>query len=232
MTKVHRQGIDSDQAVLAGLRSLGVLTGEDSVGAGIFILAHGAGALMDSEFMQCAAERLARRGVTALRFEFDYMSNRRLDGVKRPPPRLPKLLEEFEAVLQQLRALGISRVVVGGKSMGGRVASMLSDEMGVVGVVCLGYPFHPIGRPDALRIDHLFAVHAPLLIVQGERDRFGDQAEVASYQLPNRVQFHWVADGDHDFKPLKRSGVDGALEMVLAMDSVAAFVKGCLSVSD
>ena len=232
MTKVHMQGIDADQAVLAGLKALGLLTGEQSIGCGVFIFAHGAGASMDSEFMQGVADALAVRGVAVLRFEFSYMNRRRVDGVKSPPSKMPVLLDEFRELLRTVRALGVRRVVLGGKSMGGRAASMLMDEQAVSGCVCLGYPFHPVGRSSELRIDHLLSICTPTLIVQGERDRFGMRAEVEAYSLAEWVQYHWVLDGDHDFKPLKRSGVDETFEMEKAIDKVAGFIECCLRSCD
>ena len=97
-------------------------------------------------------------------------------------------------------------LVIGGRSMGGRIASMVADDCGVRALLCFAYPFHPPGRPDRLRTAHLARLRTPTLILQGERDPFGSPAEVASYALPAAITVHWIADGDHSFKPRKRSG--------------------------
>ena len=167
------------------------------------VLAHGAGAGMDSEFMQAMAEGLAGCGLKVVRFEFPYMIQRREAGTRRPPNREPVLRESWLEVIESLEA---DRLIIGGKSMGGRIASLIADEAEVAGLVCLGYPFHPSGKPDKLRIEHLKAIKTPTLIVQGERDALGDKEEVASYNLSNTIQFHWLPDGDHSFKPRKLSG--------------------------
>lgn len=166
-------------------------------------LAHGAGAGMDTPFIAAFAEGLAARGVRVIRFEFPYMAERRRTGRKRPPDREPVLRQTW---LDIIVSLGPERLVVGGKSMGGRIASLIANETGVAGLVCLGYPFHPTGRPDQLRTSHLRALRTPTLILQGERDPFGSRDEVGQYDLSPQVRVHWLADGDHSFKPRKASG--------------------------
>lgn len=193
------------------------------------VLAHGAGAPMDSPFLTWTAEGLAARGLRTARFEFPYMAGRRTEGRRRPPDRLPVLLESWRAVVAEL---GRDRVVVGGKSMGGRVASLLADEMAaagtpVPGVVCLGYPFHPPGRePGENRVAHLARMSTPTLILQGTRDTFGNPDDVAGYALSAAVQVHWLEDGDHDLKPRLASGRDWRGNRDEAMDAIAAFVGG------
>jgi predicted alpha/beta-hydrolase family hydrolase len=114
-------------------------------------------------------------------------------------------------------------VVIGGKSMGGRIASMIADEVGAAGVVCLGYPFHPPGKPERLRTAHLERLKTPTLIVQGTRDQLGNEDEVATYALSPSIGLAWMADGDHSFKPRKKSGrtleqnLDAATEAVVAL---------------
>lgn len=164
----------------------------------VVALAHGAGAPMDSPFMTFFAEGLGARGVRVARFEFPYMAQRRSSGRRRPPDRTEILLERWREVVA---ALGPASLVIGGKSLGGRMASMLADEAGVRGLVCLGYPFHPPGRPEATRIQHLRTLRLPTLILQGTRDPFGSPEQIASYGLPECVRLHWLADGDHDFSP-------------------------------
>ncbi len=154
-------------------------------GAGVTVLlAHGAGAPMDSAAMTAAARALAAEGLRVARFEFGYMAGRR-QGVRKPPPRAEMVMPEYRAAVAELAAPG--RLVIGGKSMGGRVASMVADELhgagSVAGLLCLGYPFHPPGRPEQLRTKHLQALATPALIVQGTRDVFGSREEVAGYSL-------------------------------------------------
>ncbi|UOM34906.1 alpha/beta fold hydrolase [Acuticoccus sp. I52.16.1] len=169
------------------------------------LLAHGAGAPMDSAAMTAIAAALAAQGLRVARFEFAYMAARR-EGVRKPPPRAETLLGEYRAALDALAGTG--RVVIGGKSMGGRVASMIADEMHaagrIAGLVCLGYPFHPPGKPDALRTAHLATLATPTLVCQGTRDPLGTREEVATYTLSGAIELSWLEDGDHDLKPRKR----------------------------
>ena len=166
-------------------------------------LAHGAGALMDSPFMAAFAEGLAASGYRTVRFEFPYMAKRRADGRSRPPDRTDTLLAVWRAVIADL---GPDRLVIGGKSLGGRMATMIADEAGVYGAVVLGYPFHPPGKPDAVRTDHLADLRTPTLILQGTRDSLGNVDDVAGYALSSVIRVHWLADGDHSFVPRKTSG--------------------------
>jgi len=171
------------------------------------VLAHGAGAPMDSPFMAAIATGLAGRGWRVLRFEFPYMARQRLTGRKAAPDGLAKLQDSFRTVVAEAAAHG--PLIIGGKSLGGRVASLLVDELapyGVRGCLCLGYPFHPPGRPIQLRTDHLAALSAPTLILQGERDPFGRREEVTTYPLSPQVRVEWIPNGDHSFKPTKASG--------------------------
>jgi len=169
------------------------------------LLAHGAGAPMDSPALNAIATALAAAGIGVARFEFDYMAARRSSTTKRPPPRAELLVPEYIAVVDALNARG--RLVIGGKSMGGRVASMIADELyrsnRISGLLCLGYPFHPIGKPDQLRTAHLNNLLTPALIVQGTRDPFGTREEVTSYKLSKAIDILWLEDGDHDLKPRK-----------------------------
>lgn len=176
------------------------------------LLAHGAGAPMDSPFMAAMAEGLAARGWRVVRFEFPYMAQRRVDGKQRAPDRLPKLLDVFRGQVQALQGQG--PLILGGKSMGGRIASLLVDELAVHGDVCaclcLGYPFHPPGKPDQRRTEHLAALRTPTLIVQGERDPFGKRADVETYTLSGAIDVQWITAGDHSFKPTRSSGLSEA----------------------
>ena len=187
------------------------------------LLAHGAGAPMDSPFMNAIAESVAAAGIEVIRFEFEYMAKRREDGTRRGPDRAPKLIARFKEVLGLVGPA--AEVVIGGKSMGGRIASMIADEVGAAGVVCLGYPFHPPGKPERLRTAHLETLKTPTLIVQGTRDRLGSEEEVAAYTLSPSIELAWVADGDHSFKPRKKSGRTLEQNLEAAADAVIRFIR-------
>lgn len=171
------------------------------------ILAHGAGAPMDSAFMDDIATRLAALGVGVLRFEFPYMAQRRIDGGKRPPNPKPKLLDCWREVYTAVRACVSGTLAIGGKSMGGRMASLLADELQPDALICLGYPFYAAGKPDKPRVEHLAALQTPTLIVQGERDALGNRETVEGYTLSSAIHVHWLPTANHDLKPLKAAGV-------------------------
>lgn len=190
------------------------------------LLAHGAGAPMDSQSMTGAAKALASAGFRVARFEFDYMAARRTGAGRTPPPRAEKLNPEYLAAIDTLGAEGA--LIIGGKSMGGRVASMVADtlfESGRIhGLLCLGYPFHPPGKPEQLRTGHLAGLKTPTLIVQGTRDEFGTREEVSAYRLSPRIDFLWLEDGDHDLKPRKRvSGFSAADHLGTMAEAVSAW---------
>lgn len=165
--------------------------------AATLILAHGAGAAMDSEFMGAVATGIADGGVRVLRFEFPYMQKRRETGRPRPPDREPILLDSWREAVRQVE---VQRLYIGGKSMGGRMASMVADELEVAGLVCLGYPFHPPGKPEKTRTAHLEVLTTPTLIVQGSKDAFGARADVANYLLSDAIRIHWIEGGNHDLR--------------------------------
>jgi len=187
------------------------------------VLAHGAGAAMDTEFMDAFANGLAVRGLRVVRFEFPYMVQRRKTGKRRPPDREPILRETWLKVIDSVPA---DRLIIGGKSMGGRITSLIADEANVVGLVCLGYPFHPTGKPDKLRVEHLKSIETPTLIAQGERDPFGNIDEVSGYTLSPNIQIHWLTDGEHSFKPRKASGRTAEENWQDAVDAVSTFASG------
>jgi predicted alpha/beta-hydrolase family hydrolase len=172
---------------------------------GRVIFAHGAGAPMDSEFMADVSEQLADQGLEVIRFEFPYMQKRRLDGKKRPPDRAPVLISYFEEMISEY-AGGSVPLFLAGKSMGGRIATMLAGNKNVSAVFVFGYPFHPPGKPENLRVEHLKEMAAPVHIFQGSRDAMGNIEEVKNYDLSENVQVHWLEDGNHDLKPRKSSG--------------------------
>ena len=208
-----------------------LIDGPDTAPATV-VLAHGAGAMMDSPFMEVMAAGLAAANLRVVRFEFPYMAARRRDGKRRGPDRKPVLLESWRQVVAQLGP--VDRLIVGGKSMGGRIASELAateaEPLGIAGVVCLGYPFHPAGKPDRLRTEHLQSCPVPMLIVQGERDALGNRTEVDGYDLDRAIDIVWLSDGDHSFKPRKKSGHTEDENLAAAVAAVKAFAKTLLIV--
>jgi len=192
------------------------------------LLAHGAGAPMDSAAMNAVAKALAGAGLRIARFEFAYMASRRSAAGRKPPPRAEKVMGECVAAVEALKAKG--PLIIGGKSMGGRVASMVCDDLAakgrVAGLLCLGYPFHPVGKPEQLRTAHLENLKTPALIVQGTRDPFGTREEVASYKLSKQIEILWLEDGDHDLKPRKAiSGFSAADHLATLANAASAWVE-------
>ncbi len=194
------------------------------------VLAHGAGAAMDSDFMEAIAAALAARGIAVARFEFAYMAARREGGKRAPPPPVARLETEYRGFLERFDHAVIA---IGGKSLGGRVASLIVDSLRHgdegPGLVCLGYPFHPPGKPESLRTSHLKGLQAPALIVQGERDALGNRTEVEAMTLSPRIGLHWLPDGDHSFAPRKSSGATFEGNIEAAAEAVAAFLAGLQS---
>jgi predicted alpha/beta-hydrolase family hydrolase len=169
------------------------------------VLTHGAGSPMDSPALTSLARGIATRGVHVVRFELPYMRRRRETGARGSRPDPPAVLEA--AWLEAIERLGGGAgLVIGGRSMGGRIASMVADRAGVRGLVCLAYPFHPPGQAEKVRTAHLRELRTPALIVQGTRDPFGTPEEVAGYALSPAIRIAWIDGGDHSFKPAGRSG--------------------------
>ena len=186
-------------------------------------LAHGAGAAMDSDFMNVMAAGVGKAGIRVVRFEFPYMQAQRKDGRRRRPDP-PKVLQaSWREVIDRLG--GGSALVIGGKSMGGRIASMLADEVEARGLVCLGYPFPPAGRPEKTRVEHLRELETPALFVHGTRDTMGSREDVAGDTLSDRIELCWLEDGDHSFKPRKKSGRTLEQAMDEAVEVVVAFMR-------
>jgi uncharacterized protein len=188
------------------------------------VLAHGAGAPMDSHFLNSIAEGIGGAQVRVVRFEFPYMAARRTSASRRAPDREAALVASWHGVLAKLGSG--ARLVIGGKSLGGRIASMIADDVSATGLVCLGYPFHPPGNPQRTRIKHLENLRTPALILQGTRDIFGRPDEIAHYRLSEKIQMVWIEDGDHSFKPTKRSGRTEAQNLVDAIAHVQRFISG------
>ncbi|WP_417782686.1 alpha/beta family hydrolase [Terasakiella pusilla] len=192
--------------------------------------AHGAGAHMDSAFMERVAVGLGERGIKVVRFEFPYMQKRRETGKKRPPDRTPKLLNAWREIIADLG--GPENLFIGGKSLGGRMATMIAaeleaEETPVRGVCVTGYPFHPLGKsePEYLRTEHLMTLKTPTLICQGARDAMGWWDEVVEYGLPDTIDFHWADDGDHDLKPRNLSGRTMRQNQDEAIEALADWLK-------
>jgi hypothetical protein len=175
-------------------------------------------------------ELLTERGISVTSFEFEYMASRRTGGPKRPPPKAEALTGQYRDVVRSL-AKGRTdnrKTVIGGKSLGGRVASLIADDLyeqgEIAGLVCLGYPFHPPNTPEKLHTAHLETLKCPALIIQGERDPFGNRAEIEKLLLSKNIAFTWADDGDHDFGPRGRSGFTRKGNLAAAADAVAAFI--------
>lgn len=197
----------------------------------LLILAHGAGAGMDSPAMTQLTQALNGAGIQVLRFEFPYMRRIRQSGIRRPPDRAAVLLTSWEQALESARQLcpKPARLFVGGKSMGGRMASNLLAQSPVAqdlaGGLCFGYPFHPPARADRWRTDHFPQLQRPLWIAQGERDPFGRRQEVQDQALAaSQLTLHWVTDADHDLIPAKRSGLTPAAVLAEVATQASLFM--------
>jgi predicted alpha/beta-hydrolase family hydrolase len=190
------------------------------------LFAHGAGSPMDSASMNEAMAALVAAGFRVVRFEFAYMAARRNSDTRKPPPKAELLIPEYMSAIERLGASG--PLIIGGKSMGGRVASMVADDLlsrgAITGLLCLSYPFHPPGKPENLRTQHLAELKTPALICQGTRDEFGMREEVAGYTLSSNIRILWLEDGDHALKTRKTlSGVSTADHLKNVADTVKAW---------
>jgi len=185
------------------------------------LLAHGAGAGMDTDFMNAIAGGLSTHKIHVVRFEFSYMAKRKVTGKKSAPSRLPQLQEEF---LEQIQTLP-EPLFVAGKSMGGRVATTMLESSKALGAIAYGYPFHPPGRPEKLRIEHFETMTKSLLIVQGTRDPFGKEEEDPQQWLPEQARLTWLEDGEHSFKPRKSSGRTLEQNITEAVEATVAFIE-------
>jgi len=189
----------------------------------VYVFAHGAGGAMDTPFMTTVARELGERGIRVVRFEFPYMAARRTGGKRGAPDREPVLLKTFREVVAELG--GGPRLFIGGKSMGGRMATLVADELNVRGAVVFGYPFHPPGQPNKLRTAHLEKLTTPMLVLQGERDVFGTRDDVAGYRLSPQIRIEWIPDGDHSLKPRAKSGTTERENLLHAIDAAAKFMS-------
>ncbi|MCJ8320834.1 MAG: hypothetical protein MJK12_14440 [Colwellia sp.] len=195
----------------------------------LFVLAHGAGADMSHEFMADFSARLITENISVLRFNFPFMVKRSEDGKRRPPDRMPKLLESYLSILSTINTT--LPIYIGGKSMGGRVAATLMNETishdyfaKICGAVCLGYPFHPQKKPEKLRLEPLQAAQKNILIIQGERDALGGKEEIDDYKLSQFCQVVFVEDGDHNLKPRVKSGYTHQQHINTAIKTIVRFI--------
>lgn len=188
------------------------------------LLAHGAGAAMDSASMTATARALADAGFRVARFEFAYMASRRSAAGRKPPPRAETVMPELVAAVDDLGPT-TGPLIIGGKSMGGRVASMVADRLHdggrIAGLLCLGYPFHPPDKPAQLRTAHLAQLSTPTLICHGTRDPFGSPEQIAGYALSTAIEMYFVEDGDHDLRPRKSVTGVSATEALAAVAAKA-----------
>ncbi|HLJ19628.1 MAG TPA: alpha/beta family hydrolase [Stellaceae bacterium] len=203
--------------------------------AGIaLLLAHGAGGNQTSPFMVDYAKRLAERGIDVATFNFLYSEQKR-----KLPDRNDKLEACWRALIDAARAGALSpeiargAIAIGGKSMGGRIASQVAaaDAEGIAGLVLLGYPLHPPGRPEQLRTKHLPALAVPMLIVQGERDAFGtpDELRPVLRTLKASTELFVVEGGDHSFKVPKSAGTPQAQVHARVLDEIARWLRATVA---
>ncbi|WP_299787211.1 alpha/beta fold hydrolase [uncultured Shewanella sp.] len=192
----------------------------------VIIFTHGAGANMHSDFMNEMAEGLTAAGFGVIRFNFPYMRANGIDGKRRPPDRAPKLVKDFNLHIEAIRAeFAPERIILMGKSMGGRMAAIVAGDTQVDGVICLGYPFIPLkgGEP---RLEPIEKSKAPVCVIQGERDKFGAKGVVDTWPVMNKVSLHWLTDGDHSFAPRKSSGTTQEANLAAAISYSTDFIRG------
>ena len=186
-------------------------TPSNGEGRATFLFAHGAGAGADSAFMTEMSDAIADQDINVIRFNFPYMVRALAENKRRPPDRAPVLLNAFrEAVSIVSEKEPKDRpLIIGGKSMGGRMATMLAAESPdqIEGICVFGYPFHAQGKPEKLRIEHFPMIKVPVILCQGTRDPFGMRAEIEPLDLGSNISLAWAETGNHDLKPLKASGL-------------------------
>lgn len=221
---LHRL-LEKGQPGGGNVEGLGPLEVRGECRVGRLLITHGAGAGQDSTFMQRLRDALAGAGVQTLAIEFAYLQQMRREGRRRPPPRIDRLVEELACWCDSVTHHDLPPLWLGGKSMGGRVASQLAARDGAPGLILCGYPFHPRGKPERLRLGHWPTLRCPTLVVQGSRDPMGSRDEVAGYALPGIARLHWQEDGDHDWKPRRASGKTQAMLIDEGADAIAAFMR-------
>lgn len=188
------------------------------------LLTHGAGASAQSDFMQQLAFALVAERIEVWRFNFPYMQQQLLSGKKRPPDKVTVLELFFHQQLQQCP--DDLPLFCGGKSMGGRVASMLAAPGRVKGIFAYGYPFCPPGKTN-WRTEHFSRLQCPLFIIQGERDPFGNREQLTDKHWP-KVVTHWLPAADHDFIPLKKTGLTQQQMITQAANFTSEKINECI----
>lgn len=187
------------------------------------LLAHGAGAPMDSEFMNQLANALCAAGIVVVRFEFPYMAERRTTASRRPPSPFVHIVNYYQSLLDRWCRDDLP-LFVAGKSMGGRAAASLVAPQ-LRGALAYGYPLHPAAKPESLRLEPLLSRQTPLCIIQGERDKLGDRARFEAEGPWQGVSLVWLPDGDHDLKPRKRSGYTHPEHITRAAAATRSFIE-------
>jgi predicted alpha/beta-hydrolase family hydrolase len=194
----------------------------------LVIFAHGAGADMEHEYLEELVRLMNAQQLSVLRFNFPFMDKRKLDGKRRPPDRMPALIDCYQSLIANFTTN--LPIYIGGKSMGGRVAATLAgDEIlmtthQIQGVICLGYPFHPAKKPEKLRLAPLQDTQLPVLILQGDRDTLGSKIEINKYTISSQCQLHFFNDGDHDLKPRVKSGYTLIQHQSVAVNKMRNFI--------
>jgi uncharacterized protein len=196
-----------------------------SIAKGVtLILGHGAGAPQRSAFMVTFANELAQRGIDTVTFNFLYTKHKR-----RLPDRNDRLEQCYRAVIDTVRERGVQRLAIGGKSMGGRIASQVAARapLDLAGLVFFGYPLHPPGKPEQLRSKHLPAIRAPMLFVQGSRDTFGtpDELRPILHELTVPTELFEIEGGDHSFKVTKGSPIPQQHVFPMILDHTAQYLQ-------
>tara|TARA_R110000744_G_scaffold238020_1_gene355398 strand:- start:205 stop:870 length:666 start_codon:yes stop_codon:yes gene_type:complete len=194
----------------------------------LVIFAHGAGADMNHQYIEDLVGLMNAQQLSVLRFNFPFMDKRKLDGKRRPPERMPALVACYQSVLAETDTN--LPIFIAGKSMGGRVAATLASDKAFIlrhkigGVICLGYPFHPIKKPENLRLEPLQETQLPVLILQGQRDALGSEIEINSYEISSLCQIQYFNDGDHDLKPRVKSGYNLKQHQIAAVNKMRNFI--------
>jgi hypothetical protein len=186
------------------------------------LLAHGAGADMHANALTAFSDAFVAAEIPVMRFNFPYRSA----GKKAPdrPAVLDAATRDAALDLAKRTKLPPDRLVLGGRSMGGRYASLAvgaaEDPLAALGLLLLAYPLHPAGKPDQLRVEHFPRVRVPVLFVSGTRDSLGEQRAIKQHarKIKAPVAFHWIESADHGFRPLKASG----LTMAAALEAASA----------
>ena len=208
----------------------------------ICVLAHGAGAPMDSPFMEEVTSKLLKKGINVARFEFTYMYKRRQTAIKYPPNKQQDLLQCWrETISVLIEKFPDYKLFIGGKSLGGRIASMIIsaqiqqqdvNSQKVKGCICLGYPFHPSNKPELStnRTEHLKTAQKPCLILQGERDALGNIHFIKQHRniFSHNTIIKYLTDGDHSFKPRKKSGISQIHNIETASIFIEEFIQNII----